>query len=62
MYEKGVAYLRNALCYGRAHNHVCEHVLYLNHGGESRDLNDRVLEISCRYSDKTSKQTYHTFL
>ena len=32
------------------------------HGGESRDLNDRVHGISCRYSDKTSKQTYHTFL
>ena len=33
-----------------------------NHGGESRDLNDRVHGISCQYSDKTSKQTYHTFL
>ena len=31
-------------------------------GGESRDLNDRVHGISCRYSDKTSKQTHHTFL
>ena len=31
-------------------------------GGESCDLNDRVHGISCRYSDKTSKQTYHTFL
>ena len=30
--------------------------------GESRDLNDRVHGILCRYSDKTSKQTYHTFL
>ena len=32
------------------------------HGGESRDLNDRVHGISCRYSDKASKQTYHAFL
>ena len=36
--------------------------LYLSHGGESRDLNDRVHGISCRYSDKTGKQTYLTFL
>ena len=27
------------------------------HGGESRNLNDRVHGFSCRYSDKTSKQT-----
>ena len=33
-----------------------------SHGGESRDLNDKVHGISCRYSDKTSKQIYHTFL
>ena len=33
-----------------------------SHGGESRDLNDRVHGISCRYSDKTSEQTDHTFL
>ena len=26
------------------------------HGAESRDLNDRVHGILCRYSDKTSKQ------
>ena len=32
------------------------------HGGESRDLNDRVRRISCRYLNKTSKQIYHTFL
>ena len=32
------------------------------HGGESRDLNDKAHGISCRYSDKTSKQTYNTFL
>ena len=32
------------------------------HGGESRDLNDKVHRILCRYSDKTSKRTYHTFL
>ena len=32
------------------------------HGGESRDLNDKVHGISCRYSGRTSKQTYHTFL
>ena len=32
------------------------------HGGESCDLNDRVHGISCRYSNKTSKQIYHTFL
>ena len=32
------------------------------HGGDSRDLNDRVHGISCRYSDKTSKRTYHTIL
>ena len=32
------------------------------HGGESLDLNDRVHGISCWYSDKTNKQTYHTFL
>ena len=32
------------------------------HSGESRDLNDRAHGISCRYSDKTSKQTYHTLL
>ena len=31
------------------------------HGGESRDLNDRVHGISCRYY-KTSKQTYHNLL
>ena len=46
---------------------MCFHVLKLVfslkfHGRESRDLNDRVHGISCRYSDKTSKQTYHTFL
>ena len=35
---------------------------YGTHGGESRDLNDRVHGISFRYSDKTSKRTYHTFL
>ena len=34
----------------------------ISHGGESRDLNDRVHGISCRYSDKTREQTYHTFL
>ena len=33
----------------------CKRMFY---GGESRDLNDRVHGISCRYSDKTSKQTY----
>ena len=38
------------------------HLIGYIHGGESRDLNDRVHGISCRYSDKTSKQTYHTFL
>ena len=32
------------------------------HGGEFCDLNDRVHGISCQYSDKTSKQTDHTFL
>ena len=32
------------------------------HCGESRDLNDRVHGISCRYLDKRSKQTYHIFL
>ena len=32
------------------------------HGGESRDLNDRVHEISCRYSDKQVNKTYHIFL
>ena len=31
------------------------------HGVEPGDLTDRVHGISCRYSDKTSKQTYHTF-
>ena len=31
------------------------------HGGESRDLNDRVHGISCRYSDKTSKQNLSHF-
>ena len=36
--------------------------VYNTHGGESRDLNNRVHGISCRYSDKTSKQIYHTFL
>ena len=35
---------------------------YTIHSGESRDLNDRPHGISCRYSDKTSKQTYHIFL
>ena len=34
----------------------------LHHGRESRGLNGRVHRISCRYSDKTSKKTYHTFL
>ena len=33
-----------------------------NHGGESRDLNDRVHGISCRYSDKQVNKTYHSFL
>ena len=39
-------------------------VFVLNkHGGEeSRDLNDKAHGMSCRYSDKTSKQTYHTVL
>ena len=32
-----------------------------NHGGESRDLNDRVHGISCRYSDTTSKQNLSHF-
>ena len=31
------------------------------HGGESRDLNDKVHGILCWYSDETSKQTYHIF-
>ena len=31
------------------------------HGGESRDLNDRVHGISCRYSDNTNKQTLSYF-
>ena len=31
----------------------------LVHGGESHDLNDRVHGISCQYSDKTSKRTFH---
>ena len=35
---------------------------FCRHGGESRDLNDRVHGISYRYSDKTSKRIYHTFL
>ena len=33
----------------------------LYHGGESRDLNDRVHGISCRYSDNTNKQTQSYF-
>ena len=47
---------------------VCGQVLFsknngsLFHGGESHNLNERIHGISCRYSDKTSKQTYHTFL
>ena len=32
-----------------------------NGGGESRGLNDRVHGISCRYSDKTSKQNLSHF-
>ena len=31
-----------------------------NQGGESRGLNDRVHEISCRYSDKTCKKINYT--
>ena len=37
-------------------------LIFNPHGWESRDLNDRVRGISCRYSDKTSKQTYQIFL
>ena len=33
-----------------------------DHNGESRDLNARVHGIPSQYSDKTRKQTYHTFL
>ena len=33
----------------------------LIHGGESGGLNDRVHGISCRYSDKTSKQNLSQF-
>ena len=33
----------------------------ISQGGESRDLNDRVQGISCRYSDKTSKQNLSHF-
>ena len=36
-------------------NHCLIYPNDVNHGGESRDLNDRVHGISCRYSDKTSK-------
>ena len=32
----------------------------ISHSVESRDLSDRVHGISCQYSVKTSKQTYHT--
>ena len=40
-------------------NHTINTINY--HGGESRDLNDRVHGISCRYSDKTSKQNLSHF-
>ena len=33
-----------------------------DHDGESRDLIDSVHGISCRYSDKQVKKTYHSFL
>ena len=33
-----------------------------NHGGESRDLNDRVHGISCRYSDKNVNKLITLFL
>ena len=41
-------------------NYCVEYSLNM-HGWESRDVNDRVHGISCRYSDKTStcKQVYH---
>ena len=35
---------------------VAKSVIEPQHGGESCGLNDRVHGISCRYSDKTSKQ------
>ena len=36
-------------------------IKYMPHGGESRDVNDRVHGISCQYSDKTRKHAYHFF-
>ena len=36
--------------------------LPLQHGGESRGMNDRVHGISCRFSDQTGKEIAHIFL
>ena len=36
--------------------------LYDKEGGESRGLNDRVCEISCRYLDKTGEKIEYIFL
>ena len=35
--------------------------MYVLHGGESCDLNDGVHRMSCRYSDKTSKENLSHF-
>ena len=43
-------------------NFAAEKDFLLHHGGESQYWNGRVHGILCRYSDKTSKQTSHTFL